>query len=99
MATGGAAATGGSSAAGGCDFTRATCQTQSAVCSSVQTWEQTACTGLLACLETNFTCITAADPLCSTKGSFGNPECTDLYSISAASQVIIANYVSCACAL
>jgi len=54
---------------------------------------------LITCLETNHTCITAADPLCATKGSFGNPVCADTYSLAAASQLVIASFITCVCSL
>ena len=99
-ATGGARATGGSSTVttGGCDFSSTACQSN--VCNTVPTWETTYCQGLLTCLQNNSTCITAADPLCSTKGAFGNPTCTDLYNISTpASRTTLSTYITCVCGL
>jgi len=95
--TGGVAGVGGATfgTAGGCDFTSAAC-TQS-VCTTVQSWEQTTCQSLLTCLQGNSACISAADPLCATKGTFGNPACQDYYSLSETGRVAVATFVKCAC--
>ncbi|HEY5959764.1 MAG TPA: hypothetical protein VIV60_24590 [Polyangiaceae bacterium] len=84
-------------APGACDFKSTACPD---VCSTLAEWEMTHCTALLTCLDSHQSCITKADPLCSTKDPNKNPICTDYYNLSTqASKDAVAAHVACLCGL
>jgi hypothetical protein len=107
--TGGTAPSGGTVSTGGasstdpasCDFLSTACGQNICTSTSVPTWAASHCQSLLTCLQINSACITASDPLCSTKGSYGVPVCADYYDFSNDPTTIsaIAGYVACICGL